>query len=194
MMRPAGGEFERVPLMPRTQAGFEGVLFHIEKATDYYVEANGVRSPMFSMEVVELPTVDHLVLEYHFPAYTGLEPRTIDPGGDVAAIQGTEVRIKVTPTMTTPGGRILLNDNDSAVLTRSRMAPWPGSSRSVAQGFYPIELEGPKAKKSTRRRSTPSTCSTICRPRWHSPSRAATPRPILSRRSSPKCGPTTTSA
>ena len=44
------------------------------------------------MDVVDLPTVDKLVLEYHFPAYTGSQPRTVDPGGDVAAIQGTEVR------------------------------------------------------------------------------------------------------
>ena len=70
---------------------FEGMLFHLEKATEYYVESNGVHSPTFTMDVVDLPTVDKLVLEYRFPAYTGLEPRTIDPGGDIAAIQGTEV-------------------------------------------------------------------------------------------------------
>ena len=40
------------------------------------------------MDVLDLPTVDKLVLEYHFPAYTGLEPRTVDPGGDIAAHQG----------------------------------------------------------------------------------------------------------
>ena len=86
------------------------------KAAIRYVEANGVRSPVFSMEVMDLPTVDRLVLEYRFPAYTGLEARTVDPGGDVAALQGTEVTVKVSPTMTTPGGRILLNENESATL------------------------------------------------------------------------------
>ncbi len=53
--------------------------------------SNGVESPRFTMDVLDLPTVDKLVLEYHFPAYTGLEPRTVDPGGDIAAIKGTEV-------------------------------------------------------------------------------------------------------
>ena len=72
-------------------AAFEGMLFHVEKSSDYYVESNGVRSTTFKMEVVDLPTVDQLALEYHFPAYTGLEPRTVDPGGDVAAIKGTDV-------------------------------------------------------------------------------------------------------
>ena len=116
MMRtePAA-QFERVPLVAGADAGgFEGMLFHVEKPAEYFVEANGVASPTFTMDVVDLPTVDKLVLEYHFPAYTGLEPRTVDPGGDIAAIKGTEVRLKVTPTMATPGGRVLLNENESA--------------------------------------------------------------------------------
>src|SRR4030095_16634604 len=106
MMRsdPASS-FERVPLVrSKDSDGFEGVLFHVEKTTEYYVESNGVRSPAFSMTVVDLPTVDRLVLEYHFPAYTGLQPRTVDPGGDVAAVKGTQVRLQITPTSATPGG------------------------------------------------------------------------------------------
>ena len=84
------------------------MLFHLEKQTEYYVESNGVKSPTFKVVVFDLPTVDKLVLEYHFPAYTGLQPRNVDPGGDVAALKGTEVRVKITPTMTTPAGRVLL--------------------------------------------------------------------------------------
>src|SRR5262249_17800864 len=105
------GAFERLALVPgKDPAAFEGMLFHLEKTTEYRVEANGVVSPTYTMTVVELPTVGHLVLEYHFPTYTGLQPRTIDPGGDVAAIKGTEVLLKITPTMTTPGGSVLLNE------------------------------------------------------------------------------------
>src|SRR6478672_4455358 len=98
------GQFERVPLVASGEpSAFEGVLFHLEKSADYFVEANGVNSSSFKIDVVDLPTVDHLVLEYRFPSYTGLQPRTVDPGGDIAALQGTEVRMKVTPTMATPG-------------------------------------------------------------------------------------------
>ena len=143
------GQFERVPLVPAAgdTAAFEGMLFHVEKTADYFVESNGVRSTTFKMEVVELPTVDHLVLEYRFPTYTGLEPRTVDPGGDVAAIKGTEVRLKITPTMATPGGRVLLNENDSAPLTREADGTLVGNFTVDTQGFYKIELEGPRAEK-----------------------------------------------
>lgn len=131
MMRTdAAGAFERVPLVAGADAGkFEGVLFHVEKSADYYVESNGVRSPTFKMDVVELPTVDKLAMEYRFPTYTGLEPRTVEPGGDVAAIKGTDVRLKITPTMTTPGGRVILNENESLPLTRKPMARLRPTSR-----------------------------------------------------------------
>ena len=39
-----------------------------------------------------------------FPAY-GMAPRTVDPGNDVAAISGTQVMLKITPTMKAAGGR-----------------------------------------------------------------------------------------
>ena len=112
--------FERVPLVPAAgndPSTFEGMLFHLDKATEYYVESNGVNSPTFSMSVLDLPTVKELELEYHFPAYTALPPRKVETGGDVAALKGTEVRVRVVPTMATPGGSILLNDSASSALT-----------------------------------------------------------------------------
>ena len=149
MMRtdPEGG-FERVPLVAASDAGsFEGMLFHLEKSTDYYVESNGVRSGTFKLDVVELPTVDKLAMEYHFPAYTGLEPRTVDPGGDVAAIKGTDVRLKITPTMATPGGRVILNETDSLPLTKEADGTFAANFTVKEQGFYKIELEGPAGEK-----------------------------------------------
>ena len=68
--------------------------------------SNGVESQVFTMTVLDLPTVDKLVLEYHFPAYTGLAPRTVDPGGDIAAIRAPKSVLKITPTMKTTGGRV----------------------------------------------------------------------------------------
>src|SRR5436190_8277692 len=106
----AEGRFERMPLVASAAdaSSFEGILFHVEKTAEYYVESNGVRSPSFKVDVQDLPTVDRLVVEYHFPQYTGLQPRTVDPGGDVAALKGTEVRLKISPTMATPSGRVLI--------------------------------------------------------------------------------------
>src|SRR5262245_46386078 len=152
MMRTdPSGSFERVALIPSTaeanQGGFEGVLFHLEKPVEYYVESNGVLSPKFKLEVVDLPTVQQLDLEYRFPAYTGLQPRKVDGGGDVAAIRGTDVLLTITPTMKAPSGRILLNDGNAQPLAPQADGTLTGSFAIKQQGYYKIELTGPHGEK-----------------------------------------------
>ena len=142
------GAFEAMPLAGgKDPAVFEGLMFHLDKDSEYYVEANGVRSPTFTMAVVDLPTVKDLALEYHFPAYTGLEPRTVEPAGDVAALAGTEVRLKITPTMASNGGKIWLNDTASLPLTTQGDGTLTGSVHVDKQGFYRIELNGPHGEQ-----------------------------------------------
>ena len=145
-----GAPFETVPLLPgKDPSGFEGILFHVDKTTAYYVESNGVKSPTYTMTVVDLPTVDKLVLEYRFPAYTGLQPRTVDPGGDIAVMPGTQVVLKISPTMATNGGRVQLNETEMAALSVQADGTLTGSFTVAKQGFYRIELDGPHGEKVT---------------------------------------------
>src|SRR3954464_15947818 len=148
MMRTApNGAFDRVPLIAGATAGtFEGMLFHLEKATEYYVESNGVQSGKFTLSVVDLPTVAQLDVEYRFPAYTGLAPRKVE-GGDLAGIRGTEVFLHVVPSMTTPDGRIVLSEGAAAPLVRQGDGSLIGSFKITQQGFYRIELTGPHGEK-----------------------------------------------
>ncbi len=127
MMRAEGEQtFQRVPLVESSEAGsFEGMLFDLKKPLSYYVEADGVASPTYKMALVELPAVDTLELEYVFPAYTGLPPQTVESGGDVAALRGTQVRVKVKSTMTTPGGALALDPGAPAPLAVARTASSP---------------------------------------------------------------------
>ena len=73
-----------------------------------------MKSPTYTMKVVELPAVETLELEYVFPAYTGLPPQKVESGGDVAALRGTEVRVRVKSTMATPGGALALDPGAAA--------------------------------------------------------------------------------
>ncbi len=99
--------FERVPLVrsenPNEANKYEGMLFDLAAPIEYFVEAEGVKSAIYTLKVVDLPYVQRLELELHFPAYTGLAPRKVEDGGDLAVLKGTEVRVKVTPTMTARG-------------------------------------------------------------------------------------------
>ncbi|MEA2463447.1 MAG: hypothetical protein QOJ98_1194, partial [Acidobacteriota bacterium] len=148
MMRTAANlPYDRVPLIAGTEPGtFEGMLFHLEKETEYFVESNGVHSGTFKLSVVNLPTVSGLEVEYRFPAYTNLPPRKAE-GGDVAAIRGTEVVLRVVPTMTTPDGRIVLSEGAAQPLVRQADGSLIGSFKIDKQGFYRIELTGPQGEK-----------------------------------------------
>ena len=64
--------FERVPLIRGENDSYDGTLFDVAAPVDYFVEAVGVRSPVYSLKVADMPYVQQLELEYHFPAYTGL--------------------------------------------------------------------------------------------------------------------------
>ncbi len=110
MVKPEGSDkFERLPLVSAGDATrFEGMLFDLKLPIEYYVEADGVKSPTYSMEVVELPAVENMEIEYVYPSYTGLPSQKVESGGDVAALRGTEVRVRVKATMATPGGTLRL--------------------------------------------------------------------------------------
>jgi hypothetical protein len=146
---PALPDRQKTPgeIAPITGHHFNPDRFHLEKPIDYKVISNGVESKLFTMTLVDLPTVSKMELEYRYPAYTGLPPQKIENGGDVAALRGTEVFLHVVPSMNTPSGKILVNESESRPLTRQADGSLTGSFTIDKQGFYRIELEGPKGEK-----------------------------------------------
>src|SRR5438132_2137697 len=108
--------FEHVPMVYNQDTkSFDGMLFDLPTSIDYFVEAGGVRSSVFTMHAADLPYVKQIEMEYVFPAYTGLAPRKIENGGDIAVLQGTEVRMRIVPTMKAPTGRIVVDNNPVAL-------------------------------------------------------------------------------
>ena len=146
--RTPDAQFEQIPLVRADNGGYEGMLFDVGASLDYFVEAEGVRSPVFKLNVVDVPYVQRLEMEYHFPAYTGLEPQRIEEGGDIAVLAGTEVRVRVVPTMKSPGGRVALNEKESAGLTPQADGSLTGSFTVAHDGFYRVELDSPNGERA----------------------------------------------
>ena len=147
--RSADGKFEPIPLV-RTESGtYEAMIFDLNAQLDYYVEADGVRTPVFTMKVVEVPYAQRIALEYRFPAYTGLEPQKIEDGGDVAVLKGTEVRVQVFPTMKTTAGRLALGDDKFADLAPQPDGSLVASFTAERDGFYHVELVAPNGERVT---------------------------------------------
>ncbi len=144
VQRGLGGEWERFPMGLDDETGeFLFFLFDLESETEYFIEASAVRSPLFRIEVAELPYVQQLTLEYHFPAYTGLQPIRQEDGGDIAALRGTEVLIWVTPTVPVTGGIIAMENGDSLALDVAPDGTLTGSLRVNRDGLYRVVFQAP---------------------------------------------------
>ena len=140
----AGAPFERAPMVASGDDGaFETVFFGLRQSLDYFVQAAGVRSPVFRIEAAELPFVERLELEYVFPAYTGLEPRQVEDGGDIAVLRGTTVRLRVHSTLATKSGRIVRGERDETPLAVNADGTLSGSFEVREDGIYRIDLASP---------------------------------------------------
>lgn len=139
------GEWQRWPMttVEGDSTAFSFLLFDIDVATDYYVEAEGVRSAVYRIEVADLPYVQRLDLEYRFPAYTGLSPQVVEDGGDIAVLGGTEVLVRALPTVPVEAGRIILDHGDTVALAAAPDGRLEGAFTVTAPGFYRIELQSP---------------------------------------------------
>jgi hypothetical protein len=145
--RTADGKFETLPLVHNQNGSYEAMLFDVIAPLEYYVEAEGVRSQVYTLKVVDLPYVQRMDLEYFFPAYTGLEPQKVEDGGDIAVLRGTEVAFHITSTMKTPGGRIVLNDKTSVALAPQSDGTLTARFKTDRDGFYRVELDTPTGEK-----------------------------------------------
>jgi hypothetical protein len=142
----AEAAYERVAMLKGEDGSYEGLLFDLAGDIEYFVEAAGVRSSVHTLTVVELPYVKSLAHEYRFPAYTGLEPRVVEDAGDIAVLAGTEVRVTVTPTMASTGGRVLIGE-EGVTLTPAADGTLTASFTAKADGFYTVELDAPSGER-----------------------------------------------
>src|SRR5690606_26474071 len=140
--RPVGDSvFQRLPLTATDSSfTYEVLLFDVASATEYYIDADGIRSPMYRIDVADLPYVESIQLEYDYPDYTGLPNEVIDDGGDIVALRGTTVIVRATTTMPVASARILLDDGRAIRMQPDATGVMSGGIVVSAEGFYMIEL------------------------------------------------------
>ena len=141
--RAEAGEWEITSMGEETTPGSHAAqLFDLEHPSDYYVEANGIRSPVFRLDVRDLPYTRTIDLEYRFPGYTGLPMQRITDGGDIAVLRGTRVTVRVTPTMPASGGQLVIEGKPPIPLVPGDSGTLSGVFTVQGNGFYHIELMG----------------------------------------------------
>jgi molybdenum-dependent DNA-binding transcriptional regulator ModE len=137
--RGAATQWDRWPMtVDERTAEYAFLLFDLDERTEYFVEAAGVRSEVFEIEVADLPHVQQIDLEYHYPAYTRRKPQREEDGGDIAALRGTRVVLEVTPTISVDWAAILMDEQDTLTLDVAESGALRGEFRVQRDGFYRI--------------------------------------------------------
>ncbi len=150
LVRPADSTtWTHLPMTADSNGVFAFRLFDIGSKTQYSVEANGIRSNTYTLDVSNLPFVKQIDLQYRYPAYTQLPPNDVDSTGDIAALKGTLVRVRVAPTVPTTGGRIVVEGGDTLKLVPSEDGKLMAMLRVNQPGFYKVELQGPDGRMVT---------------------------------------------
>jgi hypothetical protein len=143
LLRASGAPaFTRVAMASDSLGRWAFRLFDIAGRTEYAVEANGVRSPAYHLDVADLPYVKRIDLEYRFPPYTQLPPQRVDSTGDIAALVGTMVRVQVRTTAKAAGGRLVVDGGDTLALAPTADGALLAMLRVRKSGFYRVELQG----------------------------------------------------
>src|SRR6185312_11280873 len=94
----------------KLRSDFRFSIFNIQDSMEYFVESNSVRSEVFKLNVVDLPYVKQLDLTLNFPAFTNLPAKTVEDGGDIAALKGTVATITAKLTGKVRAARIVFPD------------------------------------------------------------------------------------
>ena len=76
----------------------------------------------------------------NFPSYTGLPSKTIEDSGEIAALQGSVVRITARLTAKAKGARIVLKDGEKIEMTAEGEKDFAGNVTVTRNSSYHIEL------------------------------------------------------
>jgi hypothetical protein len=123
----------------KARSDFRFSIFNIQDSIEYFVESNNVRSDVFKLTVVDLPYVKQLDLVLNFPSFTHLPSKTIEDGGDVAAIKGTVATVTAHVTGKVRAARMVLADGRKIEMKPSD-AVYSGELTVTADTSYYIEL------------------------------------------------------
>jgi hypothetical protein len=123
----------------KAKADFRFSIFNIQDSMEYFVESNTVRSEVFKLNVVDLPFVKQLDLSLNFPAFTNLPTKTVEDGGDIAALKGTVATITAKLSGKVRAARIVFPDGRKTEM-QLQGSDFTGQLTVAGDTSYYIEL------------------------------------------------------
>ena len=134
--------WEEVTMRPDLEGGeFLFLFFDARDRMDYYVEADGIRSDAYVIEVSEAPAVEELKVELQFPRYTGLKPKIQEDDGDIRALEGTQAVITIVTDQPVQSGVIRFEETAEIQMEALSGNQLSGSFKIERDDYYRIHLQ-----------------------------------------------------
>ena len=134
--------WEEVRMRPDAEAGgFVFLFFDVRDPMVYYVEADGIRSETYSLEVSEIPRVNSLEVRLTYPKYTHLEPAVQTDDGDIEALVGTTAHFRIESDQPIRGALLKLEEGGSIKLDEDGAGGYRGTLKITRSDYYLIHLQ-----------------------------------------------------
>jgi hypothetical protein len=107
------GDQSRVVDMTAAGDGFEFRFESVDRTFDYAVSAGAVASRTYTVTALFRPRVQRIDIQYQYPSFSGLSPRTEEDGGDIYAPAGTRVRLAIHTDKPIAAGQLAMSGGAS---------------------------------------------------------------------------------
>ena len=87
-------------LQNNSEGSFSYVFSDVQQPIKFYVEANGIQSQEYSVELINTPTIRAISLQLKFPYYLHKKEETIQNAGSVTVPEGTNITWRVNASHT----------------------------------------------------------------------------------------------
>ena len=112
-------------------SSFRYLLIDVRSSTRYYAEADGIRSRVHTLNVINRARVETIDLTYNFPAYTGMSPQLVENEGNISALRGTEVALAIHLDRPAQSARLKFDDQSGRGGMWSRLPKTKGGITSA---------------------------------------------------------------
>ncbi len=117
-------------------------LSDIRSGLDYSVRAGDHSSRTYAVTVVEYPFVTSIRLDYEYPRYSALLPRTVDENsGDITALRGTLVDVTIATSKPVARAELVMGGGERVPMSGRSARSFTGTVAVRSDVGYYIEME-----------------------------------------------------
>ena len=132
-------DFNSKQIKPAAKGLFRLTIKNIKSGFEYYVSGNGEKSDRYTVKVISRPVVANLIMEIFPPGYSHLPNETIKDNGNILALTGSKVKIKLISSKDLSASNIVFNSGKKLPLEISKRIA-AGSFFVTGKDEYHFEL------------------------------------------------------